>query len=154
MYLLWILGWAYLRQNGPNRTHQREKKAPKNVTNDHTKSTSKICRFGDPQQHAPSRALRLRKSFALGLKTKYKPNYQSFHLHSRILFSCSKWAVWINHCSPCEFISCSTLSSFHKSIMDHQFCFFSVLSHGHTASTSFFFFYFKNRLATESAKKC
>lgn len=146
MYLLWILGWVYLRQkSGANWMHQR-----KNVTSDHTKNTSKICRFGDPQQHKANRAPRWRKFFGTGLKTKSKHNYQPFHLHSRISFFCSKWAVRINHYSLCEFISCSVLSSFHKSIMDHQFA-SSVSS---LVATLQALFNFKNRLATESAKKC
>ena len=60
----------YLRQkSGAKQMHQR-----KNVTNDHTKSTSKICRFGDPQQHKPNRALRLRKSFGTGVKNRESIN--------------------------------------------------------------------------------
>lgn len=147
MYLLWILGWVYLRQkSGANWMHQR-KKCHKWSHKNHIR---KICRFGDPQQHKANRALRWRKFFGTGLKTKSKHNYQPFHLHSRNSFSCFKWAVRINHSSLCEFISCSVLSSFHKSIMDHQFA-SSVSS---LTATLRALFNFKNRLTTESAKKC
>lgn len=123
----------------------------RNVTSDHTKEkekktphTSKIRKFGDPQQQQPKKKTQQpqiglydeENPLAPGLKTKRKHNYQPSHLRRRMSFSCSKWAVRINHCSLCEFISCSALSSLHKGIMDHQFASsVCVLSGGHTAST-------------------
>lgn len=150
MYLLWILGWVYLRHKSGAKPNALEES--KNVTNDHRKSTSKICRFGDPQQHEPNRPLRLRKSFGTGVKNRESINIiiSLFIFAAELVFSRCKWAVRINHCSLCEFISCSVLSSFHKSIMDHQFA-SSVSS---LAATLRALFNFKNRLATESAKKC
>lgn len=144
MYLLWILGWVYLRQkSGANRMHQR-----KNVTNENPHQ--KYAGLVTHNNTNPIGRCYEENPLALGLKTKHKHNYQPFHLHRGIIFSCSKWAVRINHCSLCEFISCSVLSSFHKGVMDHQFA-SSVSS---LAATLQALSNFKNRLTTESAKKC